>query len=161
MRGDILACYGETFLDKLISIVVGNKITHTALDFGGKIIAETRWNGVTLTDLDLRCGKYIVLRYPNLTESQLIGVTDYIRYNLGRPYDYVQMTLILVYVLFRIKLFEDSKSRVICVELVWNAFNSVGIDIAPHIEDKTFLVPSDLLTSPVLCVIREGGIEDV
>jgi hypothetical protein len=156
MKADILACYGgTTLLDKIISKVVGSNITHVVIDLGDGLVGDTGWTGVQITQLKNRNGQYVTLRYPELTIYQATKVIDYIKDSIGIGYDFPQLLSIFFFKVFGKKLFEDDKKKFICVELAIEAYNSVGIDIVPHITEKDMIAPSDLLNSPALTIIGE------
>jgi uncharacterized protein YycO len=152
MRGDILACYSTTFIGKLISKFTGSNVSHVAIKISDTLIMEASWFGVKLAKIDPYLGKSKVLRCGILTEEQRRSIVKFVLNRVGTPYDYklfigIALNIVLKKLrIYRAELHWDNSSKDICIELVIEAYRSVGVELLPDIEDKD-IVPCDVLKS--------------
>jgi hypothetical protein len=116
---------------------------------------ESSWFGVKLLKIDPYLGKSKVLRCETLTEGQRRLIIKYILNRVGTPYDYKLFiglalnTVLKKLHVYRVKTHWDSPSKDICIELVIDAYRSIGIELLPDIKDED-IVPCDVLKSSKL-----------
>jgi hypothetical protein len=153
MEADIIACYPTSWFSYLIQKITKKDITHIAISIDDKYVMETSYNGIKMSKLE-DVGKYKILRCKYLTYAQKKGIVEYVKDKVDVKYDFILILNIFLEKLFRIDLDWHDKQRLICVELVINAYKSQGIDLLPDIEFDD-IVPGDLDTSKELEEVKE------
>lgn len=149
MKADILCCWGNSWLDKIIQWALRTKITHIVVKIDEDFVMESSWFGVKLSRVGRLGNSYIQLRQPDITDEQKDKVVYFIKSSVDTPYDYKQFFGIGINRLFGIKLDYEDAQKYICVELALEAYRSIGIELLPDIADED-IIPSDLLLSKEL-----------
>jgi hypothetical protein len=149
MRCDILACYGSTWIDRLIQWGVGERVTHIAIDIGNDMAIETGWFGVKVNDLCDKGGNYYRLRCDTLTEKNKDNIMNFLIHHIGTRYDYKLFIGIAIHRLLGIDTGWNDPTKYICSEVALNAWRSQGYELMPGVEDRK-VIPSDLLKSKLL-----------
>jgi uncharacterized protein YycO len=144
MRCDIILTYNKSWISSLIRWAVGSKYTHVAIAINETIIAESWWNGVRFTKLDTKKNKFTRLRCPELTEHQKTNIIAFIYDKIDFEYDYKLLIGIGLNRIFGFKTKWDDPKKYICVELIIEAYRSVGIDLLEYNKD---IAPHELLYS--------------
>lgn len=159
----VLACYGKSWLDKIIKCVEGQNTTHIAIQISDTIIAESSYCGLKLNTLSSKGGNFIRLKFKDMdsdTENKLIHcILDMVG---KKPYDYklffgLGINRALSFfdnfgVRWRVNF--DDPSKMICVEVIVEAYKQVtGNDLLPGIIDSE-IVPHHILLSPYLEVVN-------
>jgi len=153
MKCDILCCYGDKLLDRLIAYLIGGKITHIAIKDSDTTVVETVWPKTRRLSLqefnDDR--SYITLRCVELTEEQKDAIIAYVNSKINTKYDFKLILAITLKKLFGINIKLDDPHRYICEELVLEAFKeAVGIVLIDkpenEIEPVDFLAEAPCLT---------------
>lgn len=158
MKADILACWSNGIVSKLISTVTKNKVSHIAIKINDKLIMESRFIGTKLSLLENCKCNYIVLRCPYLNEKQRNAIIKFVMESVDKKYDFRLFTGIGINRIFGVKTNWDNPKKYICVELIIEAFRSVGIELLESIPDQE-IVPSDFLNSDKLIVVSEHHYE--
>lgn len=157
MNADILACWGESWIDKAISFITRNRITHIAMivnqEYG--LIVETGWFGVKIGRVSDKGKNYSVLRCVRLNELERLQICMSAISLMGRSYDYLQMLQLFLYKLFNIRINIGDRDKFICDEVILRAYKSIGLDLLPGVDDE-YVFPHDLLESKQLINIGEG-----
>jgi uncharacterized protein YycO len=125
--------------------------SHVAVIYDNAFVIESWWTGVRIvkiSNLKKRCNFY-GLRYKNLTEEEADSIIGYLQNSYDSKYDFMQIITIGLHKLFGFKIRENDK-KYICSELAWEAYHSIGIEIAPQVDEKDDVVPGDLLNSKKL-----------
>lgn len=154
MKADILACWSNTWVDRLIRTVVGEDITHIAIKVSDTMIMESTWLGTQLSPIAIRGGNYYVLRCPELTEKQREKIVEFVLESVNKKYDFKLFIGIGLNRLFGLRTNWDNPTKYICVELILEAYKSVGIDLLELIPDQE-IVPSDFLKSDKLYFVND------
>lgn len=157
MRADVLACYPTTWLSYLIWWVTKKKITHVAIVIDEEHVMETSAKGIKISHIS-SVGKYKRLRCVYLDDVQREKVLEYVVEQLYRPYDYILILNIFLERTFNLSLNWDNPNKLICVELVVNAFDSVGIKLFPDIEDDD-IIPGDFEDCKEFTLIEDTSIK--
>ena len=150
-KGDILACWDRSLISKVIRWVTKSGASHVAVVYDNAFVIESWWNGVRIVKLSniiKRCNFY-GLRYKNLSEEELDNIIGYLQNSYESKYDFIQLITVGLHKLFRLKI-KDNHKKYICSELAWEAYYSIGIEIAPQVDEKDDVVPGDLLNSKEL-----------
>jgi len=166
--GDILLCAGTSLPSKLIKLFTDSIWSHIALlmEIEGRMmvfesIESLRITGVRMVPLDYYVnfydGRLLVARYEKMPVG--CGYTDemlhFLFNSLGQPYDRRELIRIAMRML-GIERSERHNQRYICSELVWEAYNKVGIRI-PY--DGNFITPHHFAESlnikPVVEIIKQ------
>jgi uncharacterized protein YycO len=155
MKADLLACYDDTWMDKVIRFFCRSKITHTAMMIDNDTIIDTDRTGVIISNISSRKGKYITLRCDKLTEEQREIIVSHALSNVGKAYDFFQLLNILIYRTFGIRLCKDDPGRYICVEVFVEAYEKAGIILVPNMPID-MVEPADLINSPCLREIKSS-----
>ncbi len=153
-KGDILACWDNSLISKIICWITKSKVSHIVIMYDNALAVESWWNGVRiikLSNLKKRCNFY-GLTYLKLTKEESNSIIKYLQNSYESKYDFIQTITIGLHKLFGFKIRNNNK-KYICSELIWEAYNSVGIEIAPQVNEKDDVVPGDLLSSPRLNII--------
>ena len=152
-KGNILACWDNSLISRVIRWITKSRVSHVAVMYDDALVIESWWNGVRivkLSDLKKRCNFYGLI-CGNLTKQELDGTIEYLQNSYESKYDFIQIITIGLHKLFGFKI-KDNNKKYICSELVWEAYKSVGIDIAPQVDEKDDVVPGDLLNSKRLYI---------
>jgi uncharacterized protein YycO len=149
--GDILACWDNSWISKIIRFITRSQVSHIAIMYDDEMVIESWWNGVRiikLSDLKKRSNFY-VMRANDVSDLQIEYIIDFLQDVYSKSYDFIQLVTIGLHKIFGINV-KNSNTNYICSELAWEAYNSVGIDIAPQIDSSDEVTPGDLQTSPAL-----------
>jgi hypothetical protein len=148
MKADILAYYPTSLIGRLIVRVTKGDVSHVCIVVGNDLVMDAGWFGIKLRKTDT--SSHIQLTCPDLYEEQRDVIVDYAMNTVDCKYDYKHFVAVGMYKLFGVKLSWMRSDKFICVEHVYEAYKSIGIDIVPQITDDAYTTPSDLLNSPVL-----------
>jgi hypothetical protein len=148
MKADILVYYPSSWIGRLITWVTKGKVSHVCIVIEDDLVMDAGWFGIKLRKLDPH--PHLTFIYPDLYEEQRETIVKYAMETVDCRYDYRQFLSVGLYKLFGIKLSWMKVNEFLCVEHVYKAYMSVGIDIVPQIEDDAYTVPEDILSSPVL-----------
>ena len=150
-KGDILACWDNSFISKTIRYITKSHASHIAIIYDETLVIESWWTGVRLVKLENLKNRtnFYGLRYDNLTKNQAENIIKYLQNSYESKYDKIQLITIALHKLFGFKIRHNDK-KYICSELAWEAYNSAGIDIAPQVDESIDVVPGDLLNSQTL-----------
>lgn len=151
MRGDILACYGTSWIDKLIQFVTGQKVSHTAIMTGDELFIEAIGKGVVVSKLADK-NSYYLLRDESLTKEQKRKIIQFTVNKLNKEYDFKLFVSVGLNRLFGIKLPWNDPNKYICIELISKAYRRVGIELFPGIKD-TEITPGDVMNCKRLKVV--------
>jgi len=150
MKADIMACYGNSFLDKLIQIITNSKVSHIAIKVDEEHMIESVGSGVRLSLVSSKT--YYNLRCLELTEEQRDLIIDFVNNKLGTKFDFKLMLGIGLNRVFGWNTIWDNKDKYICIELIIQAYKSIGIELVDwELTEK--IVPGDLLKSSKLSLI--------
>ena len=157
MRADILACYGDTMIDKMIEFVTGEKVTHMAMiiDDANEYVIDTGWCGVKISKLSSFRGKYYVYRCSKLTDMDKTEICSDALSLLNKPYDYLQLLQLFLYKLFHMRVYIGEREKFICVEVIVRLFRKRGITLVPH-ADADFIFPENVIESKELTIMGKG-----
>lgn len=92
--------------------------------------------------------RYAILTYPEITEEQRKHVCEFLFSKIGKGYDFAGI------IDFLINSDIQAEERFFCSELVFLAYQSVGIHLQERM-DHAFVSPEILYISPILRVIEE------
>jgi hypothetical protein len=154
MKADILACWGSTWLDRVIKKVLGDNVTHVAIQVTETHIAETTWWECRVAPISVKNNNYHRLRCDQMTDTEREAVVNYILEHIHSKYDYKAFFAIGLNKLFGWNLKWNDPNKYLCVEEIMSAYMSVGYDLMPgrHPSD---VKPNDLLNSPFLREVKE------
>jgi hypothetical protein len=146
----ILSCYGNSLLDKIITKIAGDPITHTAIQISNNIIVETGVFGVKMDSISRLRGNYEKYEFIELSLENETILTEFILDSIKTRYDYKLMLAIGLNKMFGWKLKWDNPNKYICVEVIIEACKNVlGIDLIPNIDDES-IGPWHIGKSPYL-----------
>lgn len=148
MKADILAYYPTSLIGRLIVKITKGDVSHVCIVVGNDLVMDAGWFGIKLRKLDN--SPYIQLTCPDLYEEQRDEIISYAMSKVDCRYDFKHFIAVGIYKLSGVKLSWMRSDKFICVEHVYEAYKSIGIDIVPQIADDMYTAPSDLLNSPVL-----------
>ena len=156
MKADIIASCGTSWIDRIISIATQSPITHVAMKIDDDFIMESTWVGVKMSKYSkFKTTKHYILRCHELSEEQQDQVVKFIKDAVDVPYDYRLFFGLALERFFGIKKYiKDSKDKYMCIELIIEAFKSVGVNLLPNIVDEE-IEPDSLLYSPYLMMVNE------
>jgi len=152
MRSDILACYDNTWVDKLIRKVTGQNITHIAIQITENLLIEATVFGVVIRPISSKGGKFHRLHCIELSRSKQMLIIEFLLSKVGSWYDYLLFLTLGLSKLTGRDIYIDGKGSYICVELAVDAFNHVGVDLLEG-RDLNSILPEDLMYSDKLEVI--------
>lgn len=157
MKADILACWGDTWIDKAISTTTGSKISHLAVMKNDTEIIESLSKGLQVSQLSDKKGQYLQLRYKHITPQQADKIIEFLTDKLGTKFDFMQLFEILIFRLFRQRIHLCDPGKYICVESVNEAFKYAGINLFPKVktEDLHFIDPGMIMNQKDILIV--GG----
>ncbi len=152
MKADIIAFKGNTFVSKIIRLVTKKDITHIAIMVGESVLMETAFFGVRLRRLKENESEYYLLRHEGLSNEQKKDIACFVMHKVKTKYDFKLFFGIGFNKLFNINTKWNNTNRYICLELILEAYKSVGIDLLPdHCSNN--MIPNDILDSTLLTKI--------
>jgi len=152
MKADIIAFEGRTLVSKLIKLITKKKVTHIAIMVGDYVLMETSFFGVRLRKLKENEAKYYILRNNNITSEERRKITSFVLHKVKIKYDFKLLIGIGINIIFGINTKWDNKEKYICIELILDAYKSIGIDLLPELCNN-HIIPNDILYSKELNIV--------
>ena len=150
---DIISTYDNSIISKLIRYISKSIVSHTAIMYDKNFVIESWISGVRIVNIEdfkKRCN-FFVSRC-ELTDQQSEVITNYLRNKYKSKYDLLQLFTIALHKIFGIKILNNHQ-KYICSELVWEAYDKAGVEIAPQVDESDDVTPVDLITSKALKVV--------
>jgi uncharacterized protein YycO len=116
---------------------------------GEYVLMESVFSGVRLRRLTCKEPHFHILRNEDLTKSQKRDIVSFVLHKVNVKYDLLLFIGIGLNRLFHLNTQWNNKSRYICVEMIVEAYKSVGIDLLPDICYHN-MIPDDLMYSTKL-----------
>jgi uncharacterized protein YycO len=149
-KGDILCCYGRTWIDKLIGRVQNSNITHIAICIEDGFVMESSWLGVKLTKKESIPSNYDVYTCDRLSPSQRDRISDFVKQQTDVPYDYKLLFGVFLHRYLGLPIHWDDPHKYICIELAIEAYRQVvNLELLAGIPDED-IVPADIPRSKYL-----------
>lgn len=140
---DILFYKGDSFLSNIIRCITKSKYSHCGIFIDENHVVEINWNfKYKIRHIKYSKDKYDVYRCIANFDKNMMN--KYIHYTIGQSYDFGELFRCLG---FKLK---DNKSKVICSECVFDAFEYAGIRLL----DCDVVTPQDLTQSKYLVKIN-------
>lgn len=137
---------GNSIVSKAIKYITKSKYSHIAMYLRNGQIVETDYKKTFNIGRLGNISDYDVYRIETLTGEQKVNIIRYIKNNLYKKYDYLEILRYLIYKYFGILLCDDM-DRLICSEAVFECLLESEIlkmgDIKQ--EEQRVLSPQDLL----------------
>jgi hypothetical protein len=116
---------------------------------GDYVLMESVFSGVRLRRLSTKEPHFHILRNEELFRSQRRDIVSFVLHKVNVKYDLLLFIGIGLNRLFHLNTKWNNKSRYICVEMIVEAYKSVGIDLLPGISYNN-MIPDDLMYSTKL-----------
>ncbi len=159
-KGDIILVEGNKLISRVIMAVTHSTWSHCALYVGdGKIIDPLPSTGTVINAVDVLQDLNIrVCRPFGLTDDKLSRVCEFALSHVGRRYDHLNISKILIH-LFKTEkdssefLGDISGASEVCSGLIAEAYNQVGFSIISGVNFSQ-IVPGDFDLSPNFEIIK-------
>ena len=176
--GDILLTSMPGFSAAAIELMTVAPVSHAAVYIGNGRVVEAVRAGVQERSVDQVMAEEsvaLVLRYPDLTETQIRQIREYVRQKIGAGFSFVGITLQIPYTVGRrvcelplvIEVLRDAcirtmgalshlastEDRLFCSQLVLQAYQHAGVPLTEA--DPRIISPADILH------MREGDVPSV
>jgi uncharacterized protein YycO len=150
--GDILLVRTATIWGWLIRLFTRSEWSHAAIYIGNGMVASIdAFQGVHIEPVPSE--RFIVLRYPLLTEKQAAGIVRWCYEQLGDRYDWGEIAEVFLRLVWGVQAVVDVKRRYICTVFTLEAFRAVDIDLAPG---RHALTPGEMTNLSWLLPVDES-----
>jgi len=135
--GDIIMSTTDSLGSRFIRWFTGSKYSHASIYNGsGKIIHAVALEGVCTRwceDLEKQCSVFDAYRWERATDAQRMQIVSFATSKIGYGYDYWHLIILAYRILKRtlgLSAGDYSPDRFVCFELVAEAYNSAGLELA-------------------------------
>jgi len=164
MIGDILLVKNNTYFGGLIRKAVRSNYNHVGMFVDDEYLIEAKMRGVEKTHIshfqELQTKgelEFIVCRFKKMSPGEKETMKNWLYQQIGCKYDFLQMIIVGLYLLFRIKRIYpplDISKAFICSELIGEALHQVNQTFQPHIHYEN-TNPADIAYSSLIVQVRE------